>query len=48
MQGYASYKGERVMIVDVAGDQALITPGAPQLMQWVKARELDDITWVIP
>lgn len=47
MIGTATYQGEKMIIVDVVGGEALITPGRADLMEWVSVYMLDNIVWVI-
>lgn len=47
MKGTARYLGERVTIIDVFGDKALVTPGQAHLMVQVDLDDLSDITWII-
>jgi hypothetical protein len=47
MLGYARLNGERVIILDLALDEVLVTQGAPSEMVWVKVVDLDQITWTI-
>lgn len=47
MEGTATLNGELVIIVDTCKDEAWVTPGRSDLLQWVKIEELSNIVWVI-
>lgn len=47
MLGTATLNGEKVIIMDVAGGEALVTPGNPLYLQWVSMDDLTQLTWVV-
>lgn len=43
MEGTATYMGERVIIIEIAGRQAFVTPGQAQYLVWVNLSDLTNI-----